>query len=72
VTAPGREQHPNVQLQIVATEPSLTFYDPAEVEAAGSRRGKTAHVWRDSDEWQVGGRPSPSAPMSTVMDLTKP
>ena len=34
-------------MEVVATNASLSFYDPEDIVKAGSR------VWKDSDEWEV-------------------
>ncbi|KAI0328995.1 flavoprotein [Cubamyces sp. BRFM 1775] len=39
----------NVKVEVVATEESLSFYHPQEIEKAGAR------VWRDADEWGPHG-----------------
>lgn len=40
-------KYENVQVEVVATDASLTFYDSEDIVKAGSR------VWRDEDEWKV-------------------
>ncbi|CDZ98138.1 Membrane coat complex Retromer, subunit VPS5/SNX1, Sorting nexins, and related PX domain-containing proteins [Phaffia rhodozyma] len=37
----------NISVQVIATEASLTFFEPQEAEAVG----KGVKVWRDRDEW---------------------
>jgi len=39
----------NVKVEVVATKPSLAFFDAHAVEQAGAR------VWRDEDEWAEDG-----------------
>ncbi|KAH9891851.1 flavoprotein [Cubamyces lactineus] len=39
----------NVKVEVVATEESLSFYHPDDIEKAGAR------VWRDVDEWGPNG-----------------
>ncbi|KAG7088127.1 hypothetical protein E1B28_012151 [Marasmius oreades] len=38
-------QYDKVKVEVVATQPSLAFYDPADIVKSGSR------VWTDQDEW---------------------
>ncbi|KAJ7291450.1 flavoprotein [Mycena rebaudengoi] len=38
-------RYEKVKVEIVATKPSLVFYDPEAIRTAGSR------VWKDDDEW---------------------
>ncbi|KAI5114796.1 hypothetical protein M0805_002257, partial [Coniferiporia weirii] len=38
----------NVRVEVVATDASLTFYDPGLIVKAGSR------VWTNKDEWKAG------------------
>ncbi|KZT67226.1 flavo protein [Daedalea quercina L-15889] len=39
----------NVKVEVVATKPSMSFFDVGAVERAGAR------VWRDEDEWPSNG-----------------
>jgi len=45
------DQYANVSVQVVATTPSLTFYNKEDMEKTG------ATVWTDADEWTVGFEP---------------
>ena len=47
VTNTANHQYKNVKIEVVATKISLVFYDPKDIDKAGSR------VWVDEDEWQV-------------------
>lgn len=38
-------QYKDIKVEVVATKPSVAFFDVAAVERAGAR------VWRDEDEW---------------------
>ena len=40
-------QHANVKVEVIATKPSLTFYDINDIASLGSM------VWQDVDEWPV-------------------
>ena len=40
-------QYDNVEVQVVATKPALTFFDAGKISETG------ASVWVDEDEWDV-------------------
>ena len=40
-------QYDNVKTQVVATKPSLTFFNAGEIRETGT------NVWVDEDEWDV-------------------
>ena len=40
-------QYDNVKIQVVATKPSLTFFNAGEMRETGT------NVWVDEDEWDV-------------------
>lgn len=41
------KQFENVNVQVIATDKSLSFYDPELIRKGGTR------VWTDKDEWRV-------------------
>lgn len=40
-------QYDHVKIQVVATKPSLTFFDAGKIRETGT------NVWVDEDEWDV-------------------
>jgi len=44
-------KHKNVEVQVVATRYSKTFYDPEKLETDAEALGKSVKVWQNEDEW---------------------